>query len=37
MNALRSREKNTANLDFPSPTKVDWPMNWKDMQKKAAK
>ena len=35
--ALRSREKNTANLDLPSPTKVDWPMNWKDMQKKAAK
>ena len=36
MNALRRREKKTACLDFPRPTKVDCPMNWKDMQKKAA-
>ena len=37
MKALRSREKNTALLERPSPTNTDCPMNWKDIQKKAAK
>ena len=35
--SLAEQGKKMALLDRPSPTKTDWPINWKAMQKKVAK